>query len=194
MPGKRLNRAQSEKLSQLEAVHGEVIQARAFARAEIEQAYRTKMLSLDVRESTLMNEAKLAGVPKSQIARAVGTQNWTALEAKYALTAEQFVNVVAQAEWEILPVHKVDGQYAQGFVRVASWDDGGEIVSMEGDLLYIVYTNPNDDSEQIMWGTPYPAPLQALYESVMADDTRGPYFLAELEKIRQAIVSERAND
>lgn len=92
MPAKKLTPEHRAKLHALTTVHSEHVLAKSTLRAEIEEAYRDRLHGLVLRESQLMNEAKLAGVPKTMIAAAVGTSNWAALEAKYALTASEFVN------------------------------------------------------------------------------------------------------
>lgn len=91
MPPKKLTPIQTAKLRTLESVHADYVSAKATLRAEVEAQFEQRLRDFELRESRLMNEAKQAGVPKTVIGRAVGLANWEVLEAKYSLTAEEFL-------------------------------------------------------------------------------------------------------
>jgi len=84
---------QSAKLTQLRQLHADKIIFNATVEAEIRATIEQKSRDFELRESRMMNEAKALGVPKTEIGRAVGLANWSILEAKYALTADEFVGI-----------------------------------------------------------------------------------------------------
>lgn len=94
MGGKRkLSPEQTAKVGTLTRLHDEYVLARTEMRVRIEEEYRSKLRDYDFRESRLMNEALLLGVPKTDIAAAVKNSHWQTLQDKYALTAGEFVAV-----------------------------------------------------------------------------------------------------
>jgi len=85
------------------------------------------------------------------------------------------------------------GKIVVGIIDVTAWDDNGETLGLSFPLEYVVLKAGTDD-EQIQWGTPFAEPFRDFIQSVQGDQIRSAYLEAELEKIRQAIASERAND
>ena len=112
---KKLSAVAEARLERLREKHTEKMVAKANLKAEIEAAYRSKLRDLDFDESRLMNECLLAGVPKSRIGLAVGTQNWDRLNAMYALTEDEFHGEVEPvvSDWTLDFVEPFAGSYVR---------------------------------------------------------------------------------
>lgn len=131
MPPKKLTPIQTAKLRTLESVHADYVSAKATLRAEIEAQFEQRLRDFELRESRLMNEAKQAGVPKTVIGRAVGLANWEVLEAKYLLTADEFLKSLSGSGPDFTLTDRVNDK---GFRLVyANWYvlPTGEVVTRE---------------------------------------------------------------
>lgn len=89
-------------LRQLRILHEEHVTARKELRQKIEEEYEQRLSDYEFQESRLMNKALRTlgptgkGIAKTDIGRAVGLANWLVLESKYALTADEFGEILTE--------------------------------------------------------------------------------------------------
>ena len=76
----RISSQQATYIAALNAQHKEEIVARAEMRAAIEAEYHLKLEGYRQRKAMLMIEALDAGIPKSQLGRAIGTTDWKTIQ------------------------------------------------------------------------------------------------------------------